>query len=91
MKHCLQYQFPQIRWLSILRTIFIFNGKINSIPIKEKDKLDIINNLSEEQLSLFENMNSHFDKNLKNQTLYEIDILPIYNPINSNEMFMILN
>ena len=36
-------------------------------------------------------MNSHFDKILKNQTLYEIDILPIYNPINSNEMFMILN
>ena len=35
--------------------------------------------------------NFQIDNNPTDPTLYEIDITPIYNPINSSELFMIFN
>ena len=41
---------------------------------------------------LFDNIkNAQFDKNPIVPTPYEIDIIPVYNPINSSEQFMIFN
>ena len=70
----------------------ILKGKITKIPINKQDKLDIIYNLSHHDLKQIDDMdNSHLDENQKEQDFYEVDIMPIYNPIDSSEVFMFFN
>ena len=64
----------------------ILEGKITKIPKGENDILDIINNLYKKDLKEIDNMNNfQMDKNPTDPTIYEIDINPVYNPINSSE------
>ena len=66
-----------------------FIGKINNIPPDDNEIENVIHNLSENDLKLLDDMNISNNQYQKDQTSYEIDIIPIINPNNSSETFMI--
>ena len=66
-------------------------GKINNIPPSDKEIENIINNLSENDLNLLDNMNKNLNLNQFDPTSYEIDLITVSNPNNQSEKFMIYN
>ena len=67
----------------------IFDGKIKTIPLNDNDRKDIIKNISKDNLKLFSKTEIKNKKNVKDPTSFEIDIVPIVNPNNQSEMYMI--
>ena len=64
-------------------------GKINNFPSSNKEIQNIIKNLSKEDLNIINNIEVQNNPKQSDPSSFEIDIIPILNPNNSSESFMI--
>ena len=64
-------------------------GKINNIPSSNKEIQKIIKNISKEDLNIINNIEVKNNQKQSDHTSYEVDIIPISNPNDFSESFMI--
>ena len=64
-------------------------GKIKNIPTSDKEIENIIESFSKNDLNIINNMKQQTNQKKDDPTSYEIDIIPIFNPNNQSEFFMV--
>ena len=64
-------------------------GKINNIPTSDEEIENIIKSFSKKDLNIINNMKEQTNQKKDDPTSYEINLIPIFNPNNQSESFMI--